>query len=87
MSVAKPIMQFDSLDIFQVSDIEKRRNIVRLTKWLPATQQELAYLASEYRRISVDPCRQCFLVYEIGRVALYVNDITEGAFDRMGEEV
>jgi len=86
MIVAKPIMQFDGIDIFQLRDVEAKKNMVRLTKWLPATNQEFGYLAKEYGRIREDATRQCVIVYWCGKVALYVNDITEGAFDRMGDE-
>ena len=84
---AKPIMQYDGIDIFQLRDIAPTKKFVRLTKWLPATSQELKYLAGEYTRIREDPTRRCLIVYWAGKVGLFVNDMTDGAFENMGEEV
>jgi len=82
---SRPIMKFGDVCIFQLRDIETQKKMVRLTKWLPAVQKELHYLEAEYKRISHDPLRQAMLVYNNGAVALYVNDLTGGAFDRLSE--
>jgi hypothetical protein len=60
--------------------------MVRLTKWLPPVQSEFVFLSNEYKRISKDPLRTCYIVYCEGKISLFVNDITEGAFERMSEE-
>ena len=60
--------------------------LVQLTNWLPGYRDELAYIVSEYRRISADPTRKCKIVQEDMRYALFVNDMTNGAFNRLQED-
>lgn len=79
-------MRFGKLDIFQLKDVPSNKKIVRLTKWLPATNVELAYLEKEFERIKEDLTRFTMVVYHNGQVALYVNDLTGGAFDQMSED-
>jgi len=82
----KPFMQIKTLDVFQLKDVSNISNIVRLTKWLPPVKEEFDYLSVEYKRISSDVRRECYLVYHAGKIALYVNDITNGAFEKLKEE-
>lgn len=83
---SKPVMRFGSIDIFQLRDLPENRKIVRLTKWLPAVEKELQFLEKEYQRITSDPTRIGIIVYHNGQVALYVNDLTGGVFDRLSED-
>lgn len=62
------------------------RNMVRLTKWLPANNIEFRFAKNEYLRISKDVTRVCVIVYAEGKVAVFVNDLTGGAFDSMDDE-
>lgn len=61
------------------------KGFVRLTKWLPGLHEEMAYLRREYLRISADPLRSCAIVRKNEKYALFVNDVTEGAFERLQE--
>lgn len=79
-------MRFGKTDIYQLKDIPNDRKIVRLTKWLPATNAELAYLEKELVRITSDANRFGMIVYHNGQVALYVNDLTNGVFEQMSED-
>lgn len=84
--MSQPLMQYEGLDVFQLRDVPSSIKTVRLTKWLPATQKEFEYLKNEYNRIMCDPSRSGMVVYNKGTVALFVNDMTDGAFDKLGEE-
>lgn len=81
-----PVMRFGTVDIFQLRDLPQNKKIIRLTKWLPAVSKELQFLESEYHRIASDPTRVVMIMYQDGQVALYVNDLTGGMFDQMGDE-
>lgn len=82
----KPFMRLKTVDVFQLKDISNIPSIVRLTKWLPPVKDEFDYLSREHSRISSDVRRECYIVYHAGKIALYVNDITSGAFERLKEE-
>lgn len=82
----KPFMRVKTVDVFQLKDISSIPSMVRLTKWLPPIKDEFEYLSGEYHRISSDERRTCYIVYHAGKIALYVNDITSGAFERLKEE-
>ena len=82
----KPYMRLPTADVYHLKDIANIKSMVRLTKWLPPIQSEFVYLSNEYKRISKDPFRKCYIVYSESKIALFVNDVTEGAFDRLGEE-
>ena len=88
MKMMLPVMQFGEVEIFQLKDIitRKKEKMTRLTKWLPPVRSELSYLEKEYLRITKDPSRKCYIIYDQGLVALFVNDVTNGMFDRLGEE-
>lgn len=58
---------------------------VRLTKWLPGLHDDMSYLRKEYTRISADPSRMCAIVTCNSKYALFVNDVTNGEFDKMKE--
>lgn len=83
---SKPVMRFGTISIFQLRDLPTNRTIVRLTKWLPAIEKELQFLEKEYHRIISDANRFCMVVYHNGQVALYVNDLTNGMFEQLGED-
>lgn len=53
----------------------RQEHLMQLTHWLEPTEEELAYLSSEYLRISKDTTRVCMLVKDCGRVALFVNKV------------
>ena len=80
----KPVTKFKDLMIYHRADISKK--LVRLTKWLPPVPTELSYIYDEYRRIKADKTRVCIVATENHRVALFVNDLTNGAFEALGEE-
>jgi len=82
----KPYMRLPTADVYHLKDIANIKSMVRLTKWLQPVQAEFVYLANEYKRISKDPLRACYIVYSNSKIALFVNDITEGAFERLSEE-
>jgi len=71
--------------IFDWNDVKSLEKVgfVRLTKWLDGLNEEMTYLRDEYVRISSDPLRSCAIVTLNGKYALYVNDITYGAFDQV----
>ncbi|NRH21059.1 hypothetical protein HOO68_03375 [Candidatus Gracilibacteria bacterium] len=79
-------MKLPTADVYQLKDIANIHGMVQLTKWLQPVQAEFRYLASEHRRITKDPSRKCYIVYSENKIALFVNDMTEGAFARLGEE-
>lgn len=80
------VMKSHDVDIFDIVDVRKIPQIVRLTKWLNVNDNELEFVTKEYRRIVKDKTRLCVLAYDRGRVAIFVNDVTEGAFDRDGDD-
>lgn len=82
----KPFMKLPTVDVFQLKDVVHLPTIVRLTKWLPPVKDEFEYLSNEYHRISKDARRTCYIVYHAAKIALFVNDMTEGAFERLSEE-
>lgn len=81
----KPYMRLETVDVFQLKDVSGLKNIVRLTNWLDPINEEFEYLESEYHRISSDPSRKCYIVYHQARIALFVNDVTNGAFEALTE--
>lgn len=82
----KPYMRLPAADVYHLKDIANIKSMVRLTKWLQPVHAEFAYLVGEYKRISKDPFRTCYIVYSESKIALFVNDVTEGAFERLGDE-
>jgi len=82
----KPYMRLPTADVYHMKDVANIKSMVRLTKWLQPIQSEFVYLVGEYKRISKDPSRTCYIVYFESKIALFVNDITEGAFERLSEE-
>lgn len=82
----KPYIKSPLCDVYHIKDVANIKSMVRLTKWLQPIHGEFVYLANEYKRISKDPLRTCYIVYSEGKIALFVNDVTEGAFERLGEE-
>lgn len=79
------VMKFNEVDIYQLKDVPDSK-VTRLTKWLPAVQVELQYLTDECVRIKKDPKRFAMVVYHNGQVALYVDDVTNGAFDALPDD-
>lgn len=71
--------------IVQLQELRGVEGLVRLTKWLPGLHEEMTYLRNEYFRISADPLRVCMIATHNGKFALYVNDITNGAFNALSE--
>lgn len=83
----KPFMRLrPEINVYLLGDMNDFDNMVRLTKWLPPCREDLEFLEHEYRRISSDPLRKCFLVFNIGKFALFVDDLTDGAFDKLGSD-
>lgn len=82
----KPFMRLPTGDVYQLRDINNIKSMVRLTKWLQPIQAEFIYLTNEYKRIMKDPKRYGYIVYSAGKIALFVNDLTDGAFDKLSEE-
>ena len=78
-----PIMWHGNIPIFEYGDLLRIPKFTRLTKWLSMTEDEMEYLTSEVERISSDPQRQCVIGYSLGKVTLYVNDVTNGVFDSL----
>lgn len=81
----KAVMKLLQTEVFQLKDIQPF-GMVRLTKWLPLIKDEIEYLEKEYARISTDTTRFCYIVYHCGKIALYVNDVTNGSFEKLSEE-
>jgi|CXWK01.1.fsa_nt_gi hypothetical protein len=81
-----PVMKSHGIPIFDVAAVKTIPKIVQLTKWLNFNENELEFIASEYRRIDKDRARTCVIAYNHGRIALFVNDLTNGAFERDGKE-
>jgi len=82
----KPFMRLPTVDIFQLKDVVNLPTMVRLTKWLPPIKDEFEYLSSEYHRIMLDSRRTCYIVYHAAKIALFVNDLTNGSFEKLAEE-
>ena len=51
------------------------------------TADDVVYLIQEVYRINKDPERLAVIGYNRGSYVLYVNDVTEGAFDKLGEDI
>jgi len=73
------------ITLFSIEDAEEI-GLVQLTNWLPGYREELSYLVAEHKRISSDKSRTCKLVCEDMRYALFVNDMTNGAFSQLRED-
>ena len=85
--VSQPVMRFGEVDIYQIKDVpSSAMKVTRLTKWLPAIQSEIKYLADECVRIRQDSKRFAMVIYHNGQVALYVDDVTNGAFDALTDD-
>jgi len=82
----KPYMKLSTVNVYALKDVANIKSMVQLTKWLQPLQSEFAYLVREHHRINDDPLRDCYIVYANGRIALFVNDITEGAFEKLNED-
>lgn len=78
------IMSFNGINVYQMKDVGDR--MTRLTRWLEPTHEEFCYLEKEYNRILKDRRRSAMVVYWNGQIALFVNDMTGGEFDRLGDE-
>jgi len=85
MSV-KPIMQFKCVGVYQLKDVAAFENMIQLTKWLPAVSVEFNYLEKEFHRIMKDTTRKCLIVYHDSKIALFVNDMTDGAFAQLKDD-
>jgi hypothetical protein len=79
-----PTINFRGMKIYKISDIPVK--LVQLTKWLPAVPTELDFIKSEYERIKADKTRVCIVATSDYRIALFVNDMTNGVFNSLGEE-
>lgn len=71
--------------IYDYYDIAPMK-LVQLTKWLTPSTEELEYLLGEHKRISSDKNRQCRVAIFEGKIAIFVNDLTDGVFERLGSE-
>lgn len=70
--------------IYQKDEL-KAIGLVEITKSL--TADDVWYLLQEVKRINKDPERVAVIGYNRGSYVLYVNDLTEGAFTKLGEEI
>ncbi len=82
----KPFMRLATADVYLLGDMYSYDNMVRLTKWVSPCREDLEYIEKEYHRISNDRSRKCFIVFNIGKFALFVNDLTNGEFDKLGSD-
>ena len=82
----KPFMRLRKADVYLLGDMHQHIDMVRLTKWLPPCREDLEYLEKEFERISSDISRKCFIVFNVGKLALFVDDKTNGEFDRLGSD-
>ena len=80
-----PIMKYQGTPIFNYSDVIKLNGMVQLTKWEAMTDYGLSYLSKEQARINADPERKCYIVYNDKTVSLFVNDMTNGEFEKQGK--
>ena len=78
------MISFYGMNVYRFADISKK--LVQLTKWLQPVPTELTYLNNEWRRIKADRKRVCVVAMLDHKVALFVNDLTEGSFQALGEE-
>jgi len=81
----KAIMTFKEMELYVLQDVVSKK-LTRLTKWLPASHEEFSFIEKEQRRILEDSTRECVAVYNEGHIALFVNDLTDGEFDKLPEE-
>jgi len=77
----KYVTKSHGVPIFDIEDVKTLPKIVQLTKWLHMNEEELLFLTREYKRINDDKSRTCAIAYSNGNVALFVDDLTNGAFD------
>lgn len=82
----KPFMKIGEIAVYQLKDIHCLPGMVQLTKWLEPIRPEVRYLLNEHHRISSDPTRICYIVYRSNRLSLFVNDLTDGEFERLSED-
>lgn len=84
-----PIMIRDFVDIYAVSELNQL-GLTQITKVVKF--EHLPWLVGEFWRISDDVGRVAAIAYMgpysggAESFALYVNDLTNGEFDQMGEE-
>lgn len=90
----EPIMIRDFVSIYTGADL-KRMGFIQLIRAIQF--EHLPWLVGEFGRINTDPERVAAIAYmgpcpgkgfsAYGETfALYINDVTDGEFDRMGEE-
>ncbi len=81
----KPKVMYIDMPIYNFGDIVEWK-LVQLSKWLPPTTDELQYLYRECKRICSDRKRiACVAIFD-GKIALFVDDLTNGAFDALGSD-
>lgn len=80
----KPVINYCGVNVYKFEDLSKK--LVQLTKWLHPVPDELTYLVNESRRIQADKTRVCIVAMSNHKVALFVNDLTNGTFDALGDE-
>ena len=80
----KPVISYCGMNVYKFEDLSKK--LVQLTKWLHPVPAELTYLLNESRRIKSDRTRVCIVAMLDHKVALFVDDLTNGTFQSLGEE-
>lgn len=82
----RTIKTYNDMKIVDVSDIQRAPVLLtRLFKWQDPTEAEMAFFYREWKRISADQGRVCIAVMSLGKVSLYVDDLTGGEFDKLGD--
>ncbi len=82
-----PVMQARGVEGFvkevwvYPKDQLKSIGLVEITKSL--SSEEIPYLIQEYHRINRDPERLAAIGYNRGSYVLFVNDLTEGEFEKL----
>lgn len=74
------------IKVHTLESLRYKKDVVQLTKWLGGFKEAVEWLCDEYERISADPDRTCYLVSQDCKFALFVNDMTGGAWKLLEEE-
>jgi hypothetical protein len=67
-------MVYKRMPIFNLIDVMVHTNLIQLSRWLPCVDVELEYCLCEYIRFLQDETRKCMVVYENGKLAIFVDD-------------
>jgi len=76
-------MEYEDIYIYPSTQL-KQVGLTALTK--PLSSEDTDWLIREFHRINTDPERLAMIGHDSGSFILFVNDQTEGVFDRLGDE-